>query len=155
MKTKLFITLLLTFFGFGIYSQTNSPEIQRVQTNYGQNFKLIGESSYDLIDNLFANYPKTNRGKKYVWKFKNINVPGIEEPVTFQVHQGIHGTKIFHENFKCELGCAYFHTFKNSKNKEEMLANLAKNNEQRAVIIYIKKGNKFGEVDKEKAVLPF
>lgn len=115
-----------------------------------QNFQIVGEDSKKLVDSLFAHYPKTNR-KGYIWKFKNVAIPGIEEPVTLQVHQGLYGEHVEHseDSTKCKNG-HYFTTFTSEKYKQQRLAN-KKPNEQDAITIYIKEGRKYGISDVEDA----
>lgn len=122
------LTLLTTFTSF---SQTSDEcNITHLIAGGGRNFQIIGDDSGKMIDSLFTNLPDTKR-KGYVWKFKRIYIPGIDQSLTFQVHQGIAGSE--------ENGRGYFNTFVSEKYKNERLAR-KKDTEKPAIIIYVKHG---------------
>lgn len=129
-KTKiLFALAFLT--SYNTFSQTSDEcNITYLITGGGRNFQIIGEESEKMIDSLFANLPGTKR-KGYVWKFKRIHIPGIDQPVTIQVHQGLSG--------KGENGSGYFNTFTSEKYKTERLSR-KKETDKPAIIIYVKHG---------------
>lgn len=131
MKKSLFICLIAIVVSGFTYSPSNDDcKLTWLKARGGYNFQLTGKVSVQMIDSLFANFPETKR-KGYVWKFKNINIPGVEESLTFQVHQGIAGSE--------PNGRRYFNTFVSEKYKTERLARKT-DNEKFAIIIYVKHG---------------
>jgi hypothetical protein len=80
---------------------------------------------------------KRKKGK-YLWKIKKVSIPGLNNLITFQIHQGIAG--------KLTNGGGYFHTFENEKYKGNLLSKL-KDTEQVAVISYVKSGRTYGLCD--------
>ena len=127
---KITILFALTFFtSYSTFSQTSDENnISYLFTGGGHNFQIIGEESGNMIDSLFAKNRNTKR-KGYVWKFKRIQIPGLDYTVTFQVHQGLAGK---------EGDCrGYFNTFTSEKYKTERLAQ-KKDAEKPAIIIYVK-----------------
>jgi hypothetical protein len=129
---KIMILFALTFFTCSSSFSQNSIEnsLSYLIAGGGRNFQIIGNESSSMIDSLFAKLPNTKR-KGYVWKFKNIQIPGLDYPVTFQVHKGLAG--------KDENGRGYFNTFKSEKYKTERLSR-KKETEKYAIIIYVKQG---------------
>ena len=115
------------------------------------NFKMVGDESNVLIDSLFANLPKTKR-KGYTWKFKNVQIPGVSEPVTFDVRQGVHGLSKSNSQSSCCGSTSYFHTYTSEKYRQERLK-IRTESEKDAVIIYVKKGKRFGLEDKKEIEL--
>lgn len=126
-------------------SQTS--EITTAVSAGKHHFQIVGEHSNVFIDSLFANFPKTKR-KGYVWRFKNIEIEGLDGSVTLEVHQGLSGDYVPADGTRCQSGY-YFHTFTSEKYKSSLLSK-RKANEQEAVMIYIKVGRKYG-VDKAEA----
>jgi len=129
---KILLLFALTFFtSYSSFSQnTEKCTLTCLIAGGGRNFQMIGNESNTMIDSLFTNLPNTRR-KGYVWKFKNIQIPGLEYPVTFQVHQGLAGKE---DNRK-----GYFNTFTSEKYKTERLSR-KKDTEKSAIIIYVKQG---------------
>ncbi len=118
-----------------------------------RDFQIVGQASFTMIDALFTAFPKTKK-KGYIWKFKQVNVPGLDAPVTFQVHQGLYGTnsnEAADSTSKCKGGF-YFNTFTSEKYKEIRL-NQNRPNEQPAILIYVKRGRNFAIGTKEEAEL--
>lgn len=110
----------------------------------GHNFLISGDDSEKIIDSLFSNLPATKR-KGYVFKFKKLHIPGIDQSLTFQVHQGITGSE--------ENGQGYFNTFGSEKYKNERLAS-KKDTEKPAIIIYVKRGrNHFLKTEEEVKIV--
>lgn len=145
MKKLLLLFTLVLFTDYSSFSQTSDEcNITYLIAGGGRNFQVIGNESYRMIDSLFANHPKTKM-KGYVWKFKSIHVPGIDYPVTFQVHQGLSG--------KEGNGKGYFNTFVSEKYKKERLAQ-KKDVEKPAIIIYVKQGrNHVLKTDEEAKIV--
>lgn len=138
-----------------MFGQTadEDPQFRRLVVAGNYNFQIVGDDSDVLIDSLFAKFPKTKR-KGYIWKFKNVEIPGIDEALTFQVHQGLYGEE--RDTTKCSNG-HYFTTFTNEKYKQQRLANQTPY-EQGAITIYLKRGRQYGvdtceEADLVKAFL--
>jgi len=141
MKKALLLTVLLAFTGLNSFSQsTDQCEISTLMLAGGSNFQIMGEGSNNMVDALFLKLPNTKR-KGYIWKFKDVQIPGIETPITFQVHQGL----AVREN-----GAGYFNTFTSEKYKAERLAH-KKDIEQAAIIIYVKQGRNFILKSEEEA----
>lgn len=131
MKKSMLLIALTLCTSFSSFSQ-NSEEINLTYliAGGGLNFQMTGNESSIMIDSLFANFPNTKR-KGYVWKFKNIQIQGLDYPVTFQVHQGLSGEE--------GDGSGYFNTFTSEKYKTERLSRKIET-EKVAIIIYVKKG---------------
>lgn len=140
MKKSLILLSLIILSSY----QANSQDIEGYKmteliTGGGKNIQIIGAESSLFVESLFVQYPETKR-KGYVWKFKNILIPGIDEPLTFQVHQGLYGCSppaIADTNSCCIK--AYFHTYENEKYKKSLLDD-KKITEQDAILIYVKRG---------------
>jgi hypothetical protein len=131
MKKSLLLSLFVLLVSGISFSQSNNDcTLTNLKAGGGYNYQIIGEVSEQMVDTLFVNLPETKR-KGYVWKFKNINIPGIDESLTFQVHQGIAGSE--------QNGRGYFNTFESEKYKTERLARKTEN-EKPAIIIYVKHG---------------
>lgn len=101
------------------------------------NLRFTSDESEKIVDALFGRYPQVKR-KKYSWKFKNVQVPGFEETLSFRVYQGIVGidTTGIIPNARF-LGCYYFCGFQNDSQKELRLEKKLPS-EKIAVNIYIK-----------------
>lgn len=152
MKTTLLI--LIVFMVSGSFSQEEiihkPSHIFTVANTY--NLQFIGDKSEKIVSVLFEKFPQVKR-KKYIWKFKNVQVPGFEEALSFQVYQGVFGvdtTESIPED-QCSKHY-YFLTFQNDMQKE---LRLAKNipSEQIAISIYIKKAKKEPLKTRNEAVL--
>ena len=153
MKKILILSALL----IGSVLQTNAQNssqctMTQLIAGGGRNFKIIGSESNSFADSLFSHFPDTKR-KGYVWKFKKVHIPGIEEPLTLQVHQGLSGSsgKASCDNSVCRGG-SYFNTFTSERYKQKRL-NQNISSEQPAIIIYIKRGRNYGVSTKEEAEL--
>ena len=147
------LILLFAAFAFINYSTAQTPETYKITqliTGGGHNFQVIGTDSHAFVDSLFTQFSGTKR-KGYVWKFRKVEIPGISEPVTLQVHQGIKG---YYEKEKCDTnscgGGSYFHTFTSEKYKKSLLSRKT-DLEHPAIIIYIKRGRQYGLKTKEEA----
>jgi len=143
MKTRL-LTLLIVCatFQLAIGQNKSTLSFETFRTGSGKNIQIVGEESTAFTDSLFSHFDKTN--KRYITRFKNVSIEGIEEPITFQVHQGYSGTidKKADDKSKCGGG-SYFHTFDKKHNRKSFLAN-KKSNEKEAINIYLKRGRNFG-----------
>jgi hypothetical protein len=151
MKTRLTFYIVSLFISAISFAQTSeNSKISQLIVGGNHNFQLVGEDSKTLIDSLFAHYPKTKR-KGYVWKFKNVEIPELDNSFTFQVHQGLYGEEVNNgcDTTKCKNGF-YFTTFVSEKYKQHRLAN-KKATEQDAILIYVKNGRKYGASTKEDA----
>jgi len=121
-----------------------AESVNLLKAGGGWNFQITGkENSAKYINALFSNFPETKK-KGYVWKFKNIEIDGIDHELTFQVHKGISGKK--------DNGAGYFHTFTSEKYKNQLLAN-QQQNESEALIIYVKDGRKHPLKSMDEATL--
>ena len=147
------LILLFALFSAANYSaaQDSDPiQFPQLITGGGHNFQVIGTDSHAFVDSLFTQFSGTKR-KGYVWKFRKVEIPGISEPVTLQVHQGIKG---YYEKEKCDTnscgGGSYFHTFTSEKYKKSLLRRKTEL-EHPAIIIYIKRGRQYGLKTKEEA----
>lgn len=149
-KALIFYISFLIISGSSFAQNSENCSMHHLIIGGNHNFQIVGEDSKTFIDSLFAHYPKTKR-KGYIWKFKNVAVPGIEEPVTLQVHQGLYGEHLEHakDSTKCKNG-HYFTTFTSERYKQQRLDN-KKSNEQDAVTIYIKEGRNYGISNVEDA----
>lgn len=151
MKTlALLITAIFLVTQFCSAQESNDVKISTISSSYWTFYSITGENVLPYIDSLFAQFSnKKKRG--YVWKFKNVQIPGISNPVTFQIHQGIRGAK---EKDSCSTsncgGGSYFHTFTSETYKETLLSR-KKENEKDALIVYIKRGRFYGLKSKEDA----
>jgi hypothetical protein len=135
MKKYIYLSIICLFSGNFLLSQQDNLPFTKYFAGGGQNFQIYGNESSTLVDSLFANFSNIKRkGDKYLWKIKNVKIQGLNNPITFQVHQGVSG-----KLNNCE---GYFHTFENEKYKSKLLSQL-KDTEQLAVIIYVKKGRKY------------
>ncbi len=149
MKKSLILSLSLLLSSAAI-SQVNE-DLRTVHTLHRghHNLKMIGDDTKAMIDVLFDSQDKKRR-RGYVWKFKKVQIPGIDEPVTLQVHEGIHASKKINED-ECRVG-SYFNTFVNDKYKLQRIEYL-KPNEERAMLIYIIRGKQFGLDNRQEANL--
>lgn len=141
-------TLTLLALTFCFVFQANAQNSEDLKLTYliaheSWNFQIVGEESNQIVSSLFANLPETKR-KGYKWKFKNVVIPGLDEPVTLQVHQGLAG--------QSANGRGYFNTFMNEEYREIRLAqNIGSENP--AIIIYVKRGrNKILKTEEAKFV---
>lgn len=114
------------------------------------NFQIIGDDASPFVDALVAHYPDSKR-KGYFWKFKNIEIPGIDKPLTFEVRQGLFGEEVYDESdgTKCQNGF-YFATFTSEACKQDRIAN-RKPTEQDAISIHVKNGRNYGLSSQEEA----
>lgn len=146
------LLLLLSFLILSIHHVNSQVEkgykMSVFITGGGQNIQIVGDESSVFVDSLFAHYPKTNKNG-YVWKFKKVSVPGVEEPLIFQVHQGIYGLT-GQKSCGTDSTCvgSYFHTFSNKKNKASLLAN-KRSTEQNAITVHLKRGRNYGVTSEE------
>ncbi len=153
MKTSFFTFLFLFSINLSASSESCQLNLRRSIAGGKVNYQVIGESSSQLKAAFFHYFQKAPN-KKYVWKFKKVIIPGMDKPVTLQVHQGLHGTKEATAN-SCASGGSYFNTFINEKYKTEREAQ-SLNNEEPALLIYIKQGRQFGvNCDKAEYVEKF
>ena len=153
MKKSLLLASLLIVSCFQSQAQdTEEIEMTSLITGGGKNFQIIGDESGAFVDSMFAQLPETKR-KGYVWKFKKVQVPGIAEPLTFQVHQGIKGTNDINSTAKSDhKGSMYFHTFTSEKYKQSLLDN-QKTTEELAIVIYLRRGRNHAIQTNEEAEL--
>lgn len=140
------LILLLALFSAANYSAaqgSDSIQFPQLITGGGHNFQVLGELSFSYKDSLFSHFDKKQK-KGYVWKFKHVQVPGISEELTLEVHQGLKGytEEPRYDANKCG-GSAYFYTFTSEKRKESMLKNQTEL-EFPGLIIYVKQGNHYG-----------
>lgn len=143
-------TLLMVTNSFA--QDSTSLKITNMKVGGNYNFQIVGEESIPFIDSLFSQYPDTKR-KGYIWKFKNVAIPGLDNPVTLQVHQGLHGEDVNSANDSTKCGkSSYFTTFTSEKYKQQRLGN-KKQTEQDAILIYVKKRRKFAVSNSEDAKL--
>ncbi len=150
MKKTLTLYFLFLFISITSTAQTsNDFEVHKFMVGGSHNFQIVGESSNDFADSLFAHFPKTKR-KGYIWKFKNVTIPGIETPITFKVHQGLYGEYTSENDSENCRGGHYFTTFTSEKYKQRRLSN-KKSTEQFALTIYLKNGRNFAVTDSKEA----
>lgn len=153
------LILLFVIFAISNYAnsqQSDSLEFPNLVTGGGHNFQVIGDQSFAYRDSLFSHFGKKQK-KGYVWKFRHVQVPGISEELTLEVHQGLKGysEEPRYDANKCG-GSAYFYTFTSEKQKATLLE---KQNELEypGLIIYVKQGSRYGvsldEVEFLKAYL--
>lgn len=133
MKKSVILFVLTIFSYYFSYSQSNEDcNITYLIAGGGHNFQIIGDQSEIMVDSLFSNFPETKR-EGYVWKFKNVSIPGLDQSISFHVYQGLAGSD--------ENGNEYFNTFVSEKYKTERLSRI-KESEESAIIIYVRKGKK-------------
>ena len=150
MKTIFFF--LCSFFFLSANAQCNKDGALTGMISGGNhNFKMVGDESNAFIDSLFANLPETKR-KGYTWKFKNVKVPGVAEPLTIDVRQGVYGVMQKKSINSCSGTSSYFHVYTSEKYKQERL-NVRKGTEKDGVIVYLRRGRQFGLSDKEEVEL--
>lgn len=151
MKHPILTLLVFAVISIQLKAQKNNQiECSQFSAFGGTHLVIVGEDSEKLADALFAQFPDTKRNG-YKWKFKKVSIPGIEEPLTLQVHQGVYGTRNTANG--SSGGCCnetYFHTFDNEKYKQQKLAT-QKETEERAITIYLKRGRNFDAATKEEA----
>lgn len=153
MKTLNLLIIIIIFSPqFCSTQESKEINISTISSNYGTFYSISGENAVPYIDALFTQFSdKKKRG--YIWKFKNVQIPGISKPVTLQVHQGIRGTK---ERDSCSTskcgGGSYFHTFTSEKYKETLLSR-KKDNEKDALVVYIRRGRSYGLKSKKDTEL--
>ena len=87
MKTTI-ILLSLALLSYKQCFAQKSEGIRISQFIEGGNrsFQIIGAESNSFADSLFAYFQKTKR-KGYIWKFKKVEIPGLDTPFTLQVYQ--------------------------------------------------------------------
>lgn len=151
MKHPIILTVLFFITSFQISAQsTDKIAYSQFNASGGTHLQIVGAGSDQLADAMFSQFPDTKRNG-YVWKFKKVSIPGISEPVTLQVHQGLYGTR----TTKSESSCCnetYFHTFDNEKYKQRLLAQ-QKDTEEKAILIYVKRGRNYNAASKEEVDL--
>lgn len=98
----------------------------------GHNFKLEGSESQVMFDALLSKFPESKKRGSF-WKVKNIEVPGIKDPITFKIYQGT--------TTKGENGKGSFSAFKSEKEKETKSAQ-KNESENTAIVIYVDHGRK-------------
>ena len=153
MKTTFFF--LFSFFLFSANAQCNKDgALTQMWVGGNSNFQMVGDESNIFVDSLFANLPRTKR-KKYIWTFKDVQVPGVERKLTFEVHQGVWGvSKNKVEGSSCGA-CYYSHSYTSEKYKQERLS-MRKESEKDIVKIFIREGlfgRKYGLESKEEVEL--
>lgn len=153
MKKSLLLLSLLIVSCFQSQAQDSEQcKITRLISGGSKNFQIIGDESGSFADSLFAQLPETKR-KGYIWKFKKVRVPGIDEPLTFQVHQGLYGiNEIPPSDTTSYRGSRYFHTFTSEKYKQLLLDN-KKPTDEHAIVIYLRRGRKNAITTNEEAEL--
>lgn len=151
MKNSIVLLSLLFLTSNLAYAQDSSQcSMTNFITGGGRNFKITGSESSSFADSLFSHFPQTKR-KGYIWRFKKVMIPGFDESVTLQVHQGISGTynNSDSDTSTCNRG-SYFNTFTSEKYKQSRIAQ-NKPSEQPALLIYVKRGRNYGLKTKEEA----
>lgn len=145
MKKSITLFVFTIFSSYFCFSQMNEDcKITHLIAGGGHNFQITGNQSGIMVDSLFTNLPEVKR-KGYVWKFKNVYIPSLDQYVTFQVHQGVAGVE--------SNGRGYFNTFVSEKYKAERLER-KKENEKLAIIIYVKRGrNHVLKTDEEAKIV--
>jgi hypothetical protein len=153
MKKLLLLLSLLILSCFQSQAQDSEEcKITSLITGRGKNFQIIGDESGSFADSLFARLPETKR-KGYIWKFKKVHVPGIDEPLTFQVHQGLHGiNEIPPSDTTSYRGSMFFHTFTSEKYKQSLLDH-KKPTDELAIVIYLRRGRNHAIKTNEEAAL--
>lgn len=130
------IIVFLANFSFsqGCYkpNSLNNFGLPGEQNFHGINFQFYGDQTDNFLDRLLIVHPDSKR-KQYTWKIKNVKFEGLSESVDITIHRGIHGSL---DNCR-----GFFHTFKNEKYKDEILAKHASNSEA-GILIYVRKGRK-------------
>ena len=106
------------FCRFFFFDLENSPNLNYLIAGGGEHygvydFTLSGEESKVMLNKLVGQYSKSKKREKYIWKIKKIEIPGLDKPVTLQIHQGLSGKR---ENFT-----GYFTTFMNEADKKNKL----------------------------------
>ncbi|MFT6244798.1 MAG: hypothetical protein ACJA0U_001138 [Salibacteraceae bacterium] len=129
-KILILLSLIILSSSHAVSQDDDGCQMTALIAGGGKNIQIVGAESSLFIESLFAEFPDTKR-KGYKWKFKNVVVPGLDKPVTFQVHQGLSGRN--------ENGTGYFNTFMDDKYKKMRLAQNIET-ENPAVIIYVKRG---------------
>jgi hypothetical protein len=137
MKKILSILGLLIFseFSFAQFHTPNALTItqSRGGEDYGgYNFQMYGEESTRLKESLLLTFSDFKE-HRYIWKIKKIQIPGIDDPVTIRLHEGLHVKK---ETYQFQ-----FLTFKNTKDKELKLLEMDEK-ENLGVLVYIQHGRK-------------
>lgn len=153
MKQSLILLFALCALSNYSHSQhSDSIQFPQLITGGGHNFQVLGDQSFAYRDSLFSHFGKKQK-KGYVWKFKHVQVPGISEELTFEVHQGLKGysEEPRYDANKCG-GRAYFYTFTSEKQKAAMLEKQT-DLEFPGLIIYVKQGNRYGVKDEEVELL--
>lgn len=148
---KNFVLIIMLFAGvICSYGQENKDfKFTVLHAGYGLDLEVFGENSALLTNQLFEKFPNKKR-KGYIWKFRKVEIPGLSQKITLQVHEGVHG-KTLSANGEKVIG-GYFHTFSNAKYKSNYLTNL-KSTEEIGLIIYLKKGRKHVVKTDEELIL--
>lgn len=148
MKTSLLILLLAISASISYSQDSDTIQFPQLIAGGGHNFQVIGDKSFAYRDSLFSHFDK-KPGKRYIWQFKNVEIPGISEPVTLQVHQGVKGytTAPRYDANWCG-GESYFYTFTSEKLKKRILKN-QNEFEYPGLVIYVRKGRNYGVAEGE------
>ncbi|MFT6846095.1 MAG: hypothetical protein ACJAUV_002298 [Flavobacteriales bacterium] len=149
MKIRVFMLLILGGAFLPTMGQNKSTiTLATFEVGSLKNIQVVGVEAIAFTDSLFAHFNKKH--SRYITKFKKVVIEGIKDPVTFQVHQGYHGTITKQENDTSKsYERAYFRTF-TKKNDSSHSTKKKKENEQDAVTIYLKQGKNYGiKTDKE------
>jgi hypothetical protein len=109
----------------------------------GYNFQFYGNETTDFLNALQSKLTKP-KGNKNIIKFKNIQIDGIDQKLTFIVHRGMRGT-----NDNCH---SHFNTFKNKKDEQTRLSNQT-TTDAPGILIYVRRGGKNALHTKEEANL--
>jgi|GEM_PF-5034589 len=149
MKASLIITSLL--FSNLLFSQNKCEKLfqekinKEITTSYssfnGRSIWIKGEKADKLASVLLEN----KRKNKFTSKVKHLRIPGVEGEVQFKIHQGRHG-------YNKEQLSRYFNTYKNAKNKDQLVASANETNKE-GVIIYLRKNNRELILDKKESDL--
>lgn len=141
MKSILFALSFLCFTSFG--NENRDALTLKKTISAGDmliNYQIVGDQALLLKEALFSHF-KVTKSKKYIWKFKHIELPNISSDFTLEVYQGLHGEKESSET--CLKGGSYFNTFTSEKYKTYRESQELEN-EQPGLLIYVKRKRKFG-----------
>jgi len=144
MKRKLTLYIASLLISVTLFAQENEDcTISQFVVGGKYNLQIIGDDANPFVDALVAHYPDSKR-KGYYWKFKNIEIPGIDKPLTFEVRQGLFGQEQTDAGDGGQFQSSfYFATFTSEACKQDRLAN-RKPTEQDAISIYVKNGRNYG-----------
>ena len=147
MRNQLLALAILIFsFNFSSAQDDSSICLNQFTLASKKNIQIVGEESTAFTDALFTHFDK--KYKAGITRIKNVEIEGLDEPITLQVHQGYYGKMVTEdENSRCSS--SYFHTFSNIKDKEAFQVN-KKLHESECVTIYLKRGRDFGVTSDEE-----